>query len=146
LGFIDELKNMLQVKTFESAGYMILGGYVGGILGSVVGRYLKSDWGRWIGYLLGGAGSAYLVKKFLHNDSGAAHAMLGSIIFPLWEVVTDKIDPEELANKVSGALGMPWSQAITTTYAARPVRVEVVPVRATPAQPAPAEEVIKFEY
>ena len=47
--------------------------------------------------------------------------------------------------QVGGALGLTWEKAATSYYA-KPVQVEVVPVKATPTQPAPAEEVIKFEY
>ncbi|MCD6372815.1 MAG: hypothetical protein J7L37_04625 [Thermococcus sp.] len=150
LGFVDDLKEMFQVKTWENALYLVAGGYAGGILGSIFGRMANGDkWAQWLGYISGGAVASYIIKKFFNNDAGARSAMVGSIVFPLWEVITDKINPEEIANKAAMTLGLPWSQGVTMVATASapapvpttaPVTVTVAPAPVGTAPAAPVEE------
>jgi len=145
MGFVDEIKGIFNEKTIMGFGYATVSGIASGVLGALAGKFFKSKWGEWLGYILGSAGMAYVADKFLKHPEWKGYAVFGGLFPPVWELVTDKINPEELANKVGTSLGLTWEKAATNYYA-KPVQVEVVPVQTTPAQPAPAEEVIKFEY
>lgn len=138
MGFVEEIKSIFSEKTVMGMGYAIASGIASGVLGALIGRYANSKWGEWLGYIIGAAGMAYAADKFLKHPEWKGYAVFGGLFPPLWEVITDKINPEELANKVGAGLGMTWQTAATQYYApAQPVSLTV---EAAPAQPQPVEE------
>ncbi len=141
MGFVEEIKGLFQEKTLMGMGYAVVSGLASGTLGAILERYGKSKWAGWLGYILGGAGMAYVADRFLKKPELKGYAYFGSLFPPIWEIVTDKISPEEMANKVSASLGLPWYQAVSTTYAApaQPVTLTVTPTETAPAQPVEEE-------
>ena len=145
MGFVDEIKGIFQEKTVMGMGYAVASGLASGVLGALIGRYTKSKWGEYLGYIVGSAGMAYVADKWLKHPEWKGYAYFGGLFPPVWELVTDKISPDDLANKVGASLGLTWEQAAMSTYApAQPVTLTVTPV--APAQPAPAPVEEEFLY
>jgi len=145
VGFVEEIKGVFTEKLISGMGYSIVSGLASGTLGALLGRYANNKWASWLGYIFGGAGMAYVAEKFLKHPEWKGYAVFGALFPPVWELVTDKINPEDLANKVAMGLGLSWQQAATQYYApAQPVQLTVTPAPAPAPAPTPTAEEYMF--
>jgi len=140
LGIMDDIKGLFSESTIMDFGYSIASGLTSGAVGALLQRHTNSKYAAWLGYILGGAGMAYVADRFLAHPELKNYAYFGALFPPLWEIVTDKISPDTIAGKLSAGLGMPWRSAVTTTYSA-PV---VVSAPVTPS--TPTSTVVDEEY
>jgi len=142
MGFVEEIKSIFNEKMITGMGYAVASGLLSGALGAILERYSNgSKWAAWLGYIVGAGGMAYIADEFFKHPEWKIYAAFGGLFPPLWELVTDKISPEDIASKVSAGLGMTWQTAATQYYApAQPVSltVEAAPVETAPT--APVEE------
>ena len=143
MGFVEEVKGIFNEKLFTGFGYAVVSGLASGTVGAILQRYGKSKWAAWLGYIIGSAGMAYVAERFLKHPEWKEFAYFGGLFPPLWEAVTDRISPDQIANKVSASLGLPWYQAVTTTYTA-PAKQVTLTVSPQPTQPVSAEEEFNF--
>ena len=146
-GVLDYIKEFFRQETIKNMGYAVLGGFVGAVTGGVIQRALgKTDQtGRlikFLGSLAGGALTAWAVDRFLHDRVGAYWALFGSAFPPVYEWVTETINPDEYANKIAQKMGIAWSAGAQAAMGA-PVVVEI-PASTTPQ--VPQEQGVKFLY
>lgn len=145
MGFMEEVKGIFTEKTVVGLTYAAGSGIVSGVLGALMQRAGSGN--KYLGYVgnIFGAGlMAWFADKLGHPE-WKGYAVFGSLFPPVWEFVTDKISPDELANKVAMGLGMSWQQAATQYYApAQPVQLTVTPAPAPAPAPAPTAEEYMF--
>ena len=130
MGFLDEIKSIFQEKTIMGLGYATVSGLAAGTLGALFERWTNNKYAAYIGDIIGGGIMAYVADKYFGHPEWKGYAVFGSLFPPIWEVVTDKISPDELANKVGESLGLTWEKAAKSAYS-QPVTVTVEPVTQT---------------
>jgi len=139
VGIVDEIKTIFKEDTIMGFGYAAVSGLASGTLGALLERYANSKWAGYFGNLVGAGIMAYVADKYLGKPQLKSYAIFGSLFPPIWEVVTDKISPEDLANKVGASLGLTWRQAATQVYTA-PAQPVTLAVETKPAEVQPIEE------
>ena len=142
MGMLEEIKSIFTERTIAGLGYATVSGLAAGTLGALFERWTNSKYAAYLGDIIGGGIMAYVADRYFGHPEWKGYAVFGALFPPVWEAVTDKISPEDLANKVGASLGLTWNQAAKTTYA-QPVAVTVTPVQPAP-QPVPAEQEVLF--
>ena len=138
-GFMDYLRDLVKQETWKNLLYMAGGGVVGAItagvlqrLGNVSDTTASGKIVKLLGSAVGGALTGTIVSKYLHDETGARYAFFGSIFPPIYEFIKDKIQPDQIAEKVAMGIGGAWYKGAQAAMSA-PVVIEV------PAAPAPAQ-------
>ncbi len=116
-GFVDEIKTIFNERTIEGLGYATISGLASATLGALLGKATKNQYAQYLGYIIGGAGMAYVADKLLNRPNLRGFAIFGAIFPPVYGWVTQKINPEELANKTAMALGLNWEKGATHALA-----------------------------
>jgi len=138
-GFVDEIKSIFTEKTFEGLGYATISGLASATLGALLGKATGNKYVQYAGYVLGGATMAYVADRFLGKPGLKGYAVFGALFPPIYNWVTEKINPEELATKAAMSLGLNWSQAAETVIV-QPVEVpQPKPVAPAASQTVTAE-------
>jgi len=140
MGIVDNIKAIFTEKTVVGLGYATVSGLASAVLGGVLER--ASNGNKWLGYfgnVLGAGLMSWVADKMGHPE-WRGYAVFGALFPPIWEWVSDKISPEQLADKVATNLGLTWSRAAMSAPVAAPVTVTVAPAPA-PVETAPAAPV-----
>ena len=143
MGMFDEIKSIFTEKTITGLGYATVSGLAAGTLGALFERWTNSKYAAYLGDIIGGGVMAYVADRYFGHPEWKGYAVFGALFPPVWEAVTDKISPDDLANKVGASLGLTWNQAAKATYA-QPVQVTVVPSQPVNPQPVPQEQEVLF--
>ncbi len=143
MGMFDEIKSIFTEKTITGLGYATVSGLAAGTLGALFERWTNSKYAAYLGDIIGGGVMAYVADRYFGHPEWKGYAVFGALFPPVWEAVTDKISPDDLANKVGASLGLTWNQAAKATYT-QPVQVTVVPSQPVNPQPVPQEQEVLF--
>lgn len=125
MGFVEEIKSIFSEKTIVGLGYATVSGLLSGTLGAIFERYAKSKYASYLGDIIGGGIMAYVADRYLGHPEWKGYAVFGALFPPVWEAVTNKISPEQIAQKATMALGLTWQEGASEAY--QPVVVEVSP-------------------
>lgn len=134
--FVEEIKSIFSGRTIAGLAYATVSGLASGTLGAFFEKWFKSKWAGYVGDIFGAGVMAYVADRYFGHPEWKGYAVFGALFPPIWEAVTDKISPEQIAQKASMALGMTWQEGATQAY--QPVVVEVSPAPAQ-TQPAPSQ-------
>jgi hypothetical protein len=149
---MDYVKEVFSQDFIKDVLYASGGGIVGAVTGGVVQRLAgKTDadlTGRLVkilGSVGGGALTAYFINRFTGDTRGAKWALFGSVFPPIYEWITEKINPEQYAEKIAQSMGITWYSGASQAY--QPVVVSVTPATPVAETTAPAEEeAVKFVF
>jgi len=140
MGIIEDIKGIFTEKTIVGLGYATVSGLASAVLGGVFEK--ASNENKYMGYagnIVGAGLMAWIAEKMGHPE-WKGYAVFGALFPPVWQAVTEKINPDEMANKVAGNLGLTWHKAAMSVPT--PTTVVVEAAQPAPAQPQPQQEEI----
>lgn len=141
-GIVDYIKEVFRSDFWKDILYASAGGLAGAFTGALVQKITNTDdtttTGKIVqlgGSLLGGAIAAVAIENFAKDRAGAYWAMFGSVFPPIYEIITDKINPAQYAEKVASSMGLTWAGGAKAAMTI-PVTVTAPVVEAKTSKPS----------